>query len=129
MSQQNIVLSPMQWAKLENIDAIPELNDSDAQCLGEIGEVLRKHNMTERFGVNLLHKHFDIGENETLMESTDKENRRLIIETVSSEHTERSVQTNWMFVDEGGGHATMWCTQRCGKNIWGQHTDAGHDRT
>ncbi|MFD0935605.1 hypothetical protein [Methylobacterium trifolii] len=43
--------------------------------MAEIKKVLEKHGKVERFGVNLLHKHFDLEDTEVLVESSDKRSR------------------------------------------------------
>lgn len=71
---------------LKDIDDVEPLNASDAVCLSEVRDVLRKHGMLDRFGVTLLHSHFPIFEGETLVESSDHEGRTLIMELRLPEH-------------------------------------------
>ena len=53
-------VAAMQWAVLDHIADVRPIDDSDAACLNEIREVLEKHNALQRFGVSLLHRHFEV---------------------------------------------------------------------
>ena len=53
-------VAPMQWGLLKDLDDVGSINDSDVDCLAEVREVLKKHGKRERFGVALLHRHFDM---------------------------------------------------------------------
>lgn len=67
---------------LPDIDAVKPFGEADETCLQELNEVLRKHGATSRFGVNLLHSHFQMGEDEVLLEETDIENRKQTISVI-----------------------------------------------
>jgi len=55
-----LAVAPVQWSNLRNIDDVQPVNDGDTDCLVEIREVLRRHGKLDRFGVALLHSHFDL---------------------------------------------------------------------
>ena len=61
--------------QLPDIESVEALNEDDYACIDEIREVLLRHNKIDRFGVTLLHKHFEVGDDEVLLETTDKESR------------------------------------------------------
>lgn len=82
-----------QWNDLKDIDDIAPVNDSDFGCLSEVRDVLQRHGMQDRFGVALLHKHFDLEPGEMLVEQTDKENRTLVISAVTPENAPSTVGT------------------------------------
>lgn len=65
------------YKDLADIDAVPSLNDGDMACLSEIRDILLKHGKLDRFGVNLLHSHFPIKDDEVLVETCDDEARTL----------------------------------------------------
>jgi len=67
---EKISLETVQYSSLMDIE-VELLGDRDHEVLTDRREVLRKHGATDPFGVYLLHKHFDLNENEVLMESTD----------------------------------------------------------
>ena len=68
-------VSAMQRAVLDHIADVRPIDDSDAACLNEIREVLEKHNALQRFGVSLLHRHFEVAEDEFMLETTDEVKR------------------------------------------------------
>lgn len=73
------------------------MSNSDKECVSEIMEVLKKHNALKRFGLSLLHQHFDTAEDEILVEITDATNRVQTIRPIKkSELKEFSVtETSW----------------------------------
>ena len=60
---------------LQNIDRIDPFSKADEDCLTEVNAVLLKHGAASRFGVSLLHSHFEMSADEVLLEETDVENR------------------------------------------------------
>lgn len=62
-------------------EAIP-LSGEDKPLVDEIVRVLKKYKAERRFGLSLLHQHFDIGSDEVLVESTDEKGR---IQTIKPE--------------------------------------------
>jgi hypothetical protein len=58
------------YAVLPDIDSpgMGALDDGDSACLDEIGELLIAKGANNRFGITLLHSHFPISDNETLVE-------------------------------------------------------------
>jgi hypothetical protein len=121
----SLTLSPMQWGQLRDIEDVEPLNEGDYACLAEVREVLKKHKKRDRFGVALLHKHFNLDEDEVLMESTDKENRVLTIQPEARNATGKSIETIWKLQD--GKFETMtWCEQKCTYGMNGH--DKGHKK-
>ncbi len=80
---------------LPNIDSITPFGSGDEACLKEVGAVLKKHGASSRFGVNLLHSHFQMSEDEVLLEETDVANRKQIISVVKK----ASVPVGAIFMD------------------------------
>src|ERR1019366_2181840 len=58
------------YAVLPDIDspAMEALDDSDWECLDEIGGLLIAKGVNDRFGITLLHSHFPISDNEIMVE-------------------------------------------------------------
>ena len=54
-------------AKLPTIDEVVPVGPDDEACINEIRSVLARHNALQRFGITLLHKHFDITDDEVLL--------------------------------------------------------------
>lgn len=91
------------------------LDDQDTECLAAVRDVLAQYDRLNRFGVTLLHKHFDLRPNERLIETTDIENR---VQTVSvvDESTlagKDVIETAWRFFVEEGAMPTMGCIMGC----------------
>lgn len=113
MSTQ-VVVQPMQWASTRDIHDVEPISDKDAEVLSELREVLLKHNAVERFGVTLIHKHFDLAENEQLVEFTDVDNRRLTIQPVSENKRLTTIETSWKFSPGPSGKQPLTvCVFRC----------------
>jgi len=85
MNQVNV--QPLQWNRLQDINAVRPIDESDAECLEEIRSVLQKHNCLSRFGISLLHSHFDLEEDEILLDTTD---------VLKREHWVRPVKKSYM---------------------------------
>lgn len=90
-------------------------------CLLEIKKVLERHNALGRFGVALLHKHFDLGEGEVLVETTDHHQR---VQEISPRLANELDDTEVMptIVALGGEGATLGCYVVCVK----RHDGSGH---
>ena len=96
-----LTMMPMQWGSLKGIDDIEPLNPGDYVCLAEIREVLKKHGKSERFGVALLHKHFDMKDNEVLLEETDRERRIQTVRPTLKSQAGRTIETQWLLGEQG----------------------------
>lgn len=95
---QQLVLETVQWADLPDIDDVEPLGDSDAAVLREVGDLLRKHGVSERFGVCLLHRHFDVAPGERLVEETDVEARISVLKVQPASVPRGAViETMWRF--------------------------------
>jgi len=107
-----IHLEAVQKSALPDINDIQPLSDADFEVLQEIGEVLRKHKSAQRFGVCLLHKHFDLNDGEELIEETDIEKRiSITCAQKISVRDERTIETMWRFPE--GIQAGTRCVQKC----------------
>ncbi len=111
----SIVLQPMQWASTRDIEEVEPLSDTDARLLSELREVLLRHEALDRFGITLIHKHFDLADDEHLVEFTDLENRRLTLTPVPKATVMSTIQTAWKFSkDPDAGRESMAeCVSRC----------------
>lgn len=92
-------LTPLAHNYLKDINSIEKLNLTDLNCINEVKDVLKKHDKEDKFGVLLLHKHFDLEEDEIMLESIDTENRILTTQPKKiNELSESSfIQTVWSF--------------------------------
>ena len=97
---QNITLETIQWATLPNINDVAPIDDKDHEVLQEVRDVLQRHGYTKRFGICLLHRHFDLKEDECLMEYTDDESRSQMLVVEKKATTSSAVlETMWRFSD------------------------------
>jgi hypothetical protein len=103
-----LTMMPTQWGSLQDIDDVEPVNPSDYACLAEVREVLKKHGKSARFGISLLHKHFDIGNDEVLLENTDRETRVQTVRPTLKTEVGRTIETQWVLGEEG-----VTCVQHC----------------
>jgi len=87
----------MSSSDLKHIENVLPLNANDNPCIEELKSVLKKYKALDRFGITLLHKHFEMDEDEILLEECDEEARVLILKPVkqNSIKGEKSIETNW----------------------------------
>ena len=86
------------------------LSNSDNECIKDIVNVLKKHNCLDRFGLTLLHSHFDLEENEVLAETNNPICRTLLVEPIEKNDLENFnyYETAWRF-DDGQPTPTCVC--------------------
>jgi hypothetical protein len=96
-------------------EVAPPLSDADRACFEDIREVLIQHGMLTRFGVTLLHQHFEIGDDEAMVEQIDVETRTLTCMPVKRERLAKinTVQTSWRLDSPTG---QMACETNCMKD-------------
>jgi hypothetical protein len=114
MQKEYSRLGAMQWSMLPDISDVEALSAGDHECLDAIRDVLIQHDALGRFGVHLVHKHFDVAEDEILVEYTDIESRTLTCQVekrqADPQGAANRIETMWSFV---GGGATRVCDQQC----------------
>ncbi len=109
-----ILLEPVQWHRLPHIEDVEPLSEDDYAVLRELGEVLERHGRAGRFGVCLLHRHFDLGADEELMEETDADARVSTLRVLPAQPRRAdSIETMWRF--NGKTTAITKCVVRCMK--------------
>ena len=112
---ERLQLTPTLWSKFSHVDKVAPLSDDDYAVLNEIKQVLEKHNAVDRFGVSLIHRHFELKEDEIVFETTNEEARVQQIEVcASSSIKDRSdiLETQWVF--DGGQN--LVCVKYCDYN-------------
>jgi hypothetical protein len=60
--------------------------------------------------VTLLHRHFDIGPDEYLLETVDVERRELRVRPVARDAMPPAIQTQWRLIDRS---PLQWCESYC----------------
>lgn len=117
MSTQPAQMVATQWNHLPDISATPPLNAADRRCLDAIRDVLEKHGRMERFGVTLLHKHFEMADDEILVEQVDEVARKLVIKPAKVALVQadmpRAYETQWHWRRDRAGEVAQVCNMRC----------------
>lgn len=123
MSQ--ISIHPMQWAKVEDLHNVAPLCDKDIECMKEVREVLRRHDKLDRFALHLIHKHFDLADDEILMEYSDPSIREQYFrpEKVENEISVQAIPTTWT-LREIEPLAACKCAYRMSQGHLGRHETA-----
>lgn len=102
--------------QLPDLSEIPPLNDTDRECFEELRHVLKRHGKLDRFGVNLLHSHFPVGDDEVLVETFDPENRVLVSRPEPVDQAPDgfvAIETSWQFTADGETMSTFICKNMC----------------
>ena len=110
MSQ--VVLNALQWSSLEYIDDVRPIDDSDAACLEEIRLVLAKYGNLSRLVIALLHSHFQLADDEMMLETTDVEQREHWVRPVKKSYLEQAglePQTTILQFDKSGYSQNCAC--------------------
>jgi hypothetical protein len=105
-------------APLVDIDQVKPLSFDDRDLFRELHAVLERHGALRRFGVTLLHKHFDISADEVLVETTDRSTRTQTIQPVTKSEVEglKVIETQWRL---DSGSPVVVC--KCVVNPSGSH--------
>ena len=119
---ENLAIRPMQWAKLPDLHDCPPLASDDMDCMKDVREVLAKHNKLDRFALHLIHKHFEIADDEILVEYNDANEREQFfkVEKRDSEVMNNAIPTTWTLENiEPMAHCV--CAYRPGQGHLGRH--------
>lgn len=109
-----IAVSPIQWSRLKHVDDVAPLNDGDAACLAEIRDILLKHRKLDRLGVALLHSHFELADDEVMLEETDETARvQTLVPVKVSEMGPTDMGTIWQLQEGTDILAMAWCRRYC----------------
>ncbi len=103
-----------------DVDDVEPVGDADMACFAEVRDVLKRHGKLERFGLALLHKHFDLLEGEILLEETDVSTRQQFLRPIQLRDVVRdgSIDTLFALVDIQG---ELKCYKTCNVTS-GSHT-------
>jgi hypothetical protein len=83
--------------KLPHITEVESRSIKDEIIFNEIKDVLRKHKAESRFGLTLLHEHFDIAADEIQVEFTDSDTREQYLKVMKREDIAELpvIETSW----------------------------------
>ena len=112
-----------------DINDIEVRSETEAPAFSEIREILVKYGLERKYGVALLHKHFDLAEDEMLVEFTDLEARTLISKPIKigAISSTSLIETSWMLgYDVVMGNCVTVCYYDPSRNGHvGQHRPSG----
>jgi hypothetical protein len=99
---------------LPHINDVHPRSDRDDALFGELREVLARHGALSRFGITLLHHHFDVSVDEVMLEVVDEKAR---IESASpvtrtDASLASSVETSWRLDAPSG---MRFCERQCAR--------------
>lgn len=91
-----------------HISEVEPRSEKDDALFEELATVLKKHHALDRFGVTLLHRHFEIKPGEVLLETTDIPRRIQTVCPVKNDEmsTDPYIETSWRL---GDGWIAMGC--------------------
>lgn len=92
-----VVLETIQWTRLQQIEDLKPISDDDYEVLKELREVLLRRGYQDRFGICLLHKHFDLQPGEAALEESDESARTSTIRVVPKYLAKGAMETAWSF--------------------------------
>jgi hypothetical protein len=96
-----VSIMPMQWTPIDKLYAVPPLSDDDMECMAELRKALLKHNAVDRFAIHLVHRHFDMKDDEILVEYSDIVARTQTIRVEKTQDTlADGTPTTWMLKDD-----------------------------
>lgn len=93
---------------LRHVSEVLPLSDADQPLIDDLVAVLKKHDALDRFGISLLHKHFEMTADECLLETTDVSSRVQTIRPISRDEVAGidALETSWRLDTRG---ALMAC--------------------
>ena len=120
---QAVNIQPMQWKPIIDISEVEPLTEDDKELFRDVRDVLKKYGALDRFGLSVIHKHFDIDEDEGLLECTDIENRTLVTKPIkmSEMDIENTTVTQWKLSDDDAVAAVGCRCARVGSSHGGYH--------
>lgn len=111
-----------QWNHLSDINDVKPLDTKDRACLDAVRDVLAQFGCLDRFGVNLLHKHFEMESDEILVEQVDEAGRKLVTKPVKVEivrdEMASAYETQWHWRPDEHGALSLICVSRCFPGNW-----------
>ena len=118
----SLTIRPLHWARLRDLRDVAPLDDDDIACMTELREVLARRGRLGRFALHLVHKHFDIADDEVLVEYSDMQSREqlLRVERRDAEALRDAIATTWLF-DDGRPFVACVCASRDGQGHLGRH--------
>lgn len=111
----NVQVAAMQWSDLRHIADVRPIDDDDGPILSEIRDVMEKHNCLDRFGITLLHNHFELDDDEVMMETTDLDRREHLVRPMKLRELQEAgivAQSTVIGFDKAGYRQICGCDPR-----------------
>jgi len=117
-----LTIQALQWARLADLSDVPALDLHDLACMAELREVLLRHGRLQRFALHLVHKHFELADDEVLVEYSDPLAREqlLRVERRDAEVLRGAIPTTWTLADAQPLVACV-CAYRADHGHLGRH--------
>jgi hypothetical protein len=97
MLMTKVVVKPMQWMHIKDLHECSPMAEDDFECMKDVRAALAKHGKLDRFALHLIHKHFDVADDEILVEYSDPQTREQFfrVEKADSPDAKQSIPTTW----------------------------------
>ena len=94
---KRLTIAPLHWSRLPDLHQVQPLDGNDLVCMAELRAVLARHRRLGRFALHLIHRHFELGEDEVLVEYSDPAKREQWqrVESRDSGALHDAVPTTW----------------------------------
>ena len=87
-----------------------QLSSEERKMMKEVGSIFSKYKgKTRQFGLQLIHSHFQLAEDEILHETHNKRNRVLTTIPVKIDRTKDALATAWQISANGKIIVSMFC--------------------
>jgi hypothetical protein len=117
---QKNALEASQFNELLDIDEVQPLSADEMPFVEEFKQLLQKHDKLDRFGLTLLHRHFDLADGEILLEETDTNRRVQEIRPIRAESLPAgtAMETAWRFDEDTKMFCMLFCINTSGNHVW-----------
>jgi len=118
---QTLVVETVDWVTMANMgeEALDGYAEKDLPLFRAIRDCLVRHSAHDKFGLYLVHKHFDVAPDEEMVEHVDFEKARVDVYPDSRDTLDMAqmVPTNWFFSETDHGAVSVKVAQ------WGHKSD------
>jgi hypothetical protein len=107
-------LQGLKWSELPKVEDMQSFPEIDPRCICGIYNILKKYKLQDRLGIAMLHKHFELADDEFLLETTDVQKRTQLIrparkEDYAGQNGKSASATIVKLVEGGSGVSMLGC--------------------
>ncbi len=119
---KRLTIAPLHWSRLPDLRHVAPIDGDDLACMVEVRDVLTRHGCLDRFALHLVHKHFELGADEVLVEYSDPATREQWqrVEPRASASLRAAVPTTWTLA-AAAPLAVCVCAYRVDQGHLGRH--------